>query len=107
MSTMRRRPGGTKYLPVYNEEVKVFDASRCLLEEQVRRRMIEGYKVFLRVFVNGMRVCDTDPQLLSFPKFRAQFDRRFTARRMAEDYVAVYEKLISRKLATERLVAAA
>ena len=38
---------------------------------------------------------------------RAQFDRRFTARRMAEDYVAVYEKLISRKLATERLVAAA
>jgi glycosyltransferase involved in cell wall biosynthesis len=38
---------------------------------------------------------------------RAQFDRRFTARRMAEDYVAVYEKLISRRLATERLVAAA
>ncbi|CAH2604740.1 Glycosyltransferase family 4 protein [Rhodovastum atsumiense] len=27
-------------------------------------------------------------------KVRAQFDKRFTARRMAEDYVAVYERLI-------------
>jgi hypothetical protein len=75
MSTMRRRPGGTKYLPVYNEDVRVFDTSRCLLEEQVRRRLIEGYRVFLRVFVNGMRVCDTAPALLSFPKFKATFDQ--------------------------------
>lgn len=74
MSTMRRRPGGTKYLPVYNEDIKVFDTSRCLLEEQARRKMIEGYKVFLRVYVNGMRVCDTEPQLMSFPRFKVHFD---------------------------------
>jgi glycosyltransferase involved in cell wall biosynthesis len=30
-------------------------------------------------------------------KVRAQFDKRFTSRRMAEDYVRVYENLIARK----------
>jgi glycosyltransferase involved in cell wall biosynthesis len=38
---------------------------------------------------------------------RAQFDRRFTSRRMAEDYVAVYEKLIARKQESDRLEVAA
>ncbi len=32
-------------------------------------------------------------------KIRAQFDRRFTSRRMAEDYVRVYQKLIDAKKA--------
>jgi glycosyltransferase involved in cell wall biosynthesis len=30
-------------------------------------------------------------------KVRAQFDKRFTARRMAEDYITVYEKLIAKR----------
>ena len=38
---------------------------------------------------------------------RAQFDKRFTARRMAEDYVSVYQRLIARRLADTPQVAAA
>ncbi len=38
-------------------------------------------------------------------KVRAQFDARFTARRMAEDYVTVYEKLIANRTVAGRLAA--
>jgi len=34
-------------------------------------------------------------------KVRAQFDKRFTARRMANDYVAVYQRLIDQQQATK------
>ena len=40
-------------------------------------------------------------------RVRAQFDKRFTARRMAEDYIRVYENLIARKFVTQDVEAAA
>ena len=38
-------------------------------------------------------------QELDRAKVRAQFDKRFTSRRMAEDYVKVYERLIAERKA--------
>jgi glycosyltransferase involved in cell wall biosynthesis len=38
-------------------------------------------------------------------KVRAQFDKRFTARRMAEDYITVYEKLIAKRHARSGVAA--
>jgi len=38
-------------------------------------------------------------------KVRAQFDKRFTARRMADDYITVYEKLIAKRHARSGVAA--
>ena len=38
-------------------------------------------------------------------KVRAQFDKRFTARRMADDYITVYEKLIAKRQARSGVAA--
>ena len=39
---------------------------------------------------------------LSRPRIRAEFERRFTARRMAEDYLTLYEELIQEEHRTRR-----
>ncbi len=51
-------------------------------------------------FVAAAKKVDT----LSRAKVRAQFERRFTARRMAEDYLAVYDRLGARALPQLRAV---
>ncbi|MEN0074208.1 MAG: glycosyltransferase family 4 protein [Paracraurococcus sp.] len=43
--------------------------------------------------------------LLSREAIRAEFDRRFTARRMAEEHVALYEQLVRAKLPPVRIAA--
>jgi hypothetical protein len=35
---------------------------------------------------------------LSRPRIREEFERRFTARRMAEDYLSLYERLAVRRV---------
>jgi len=76
MSTFRRRPGAPEYLPVFHEDfAKWFkDPSTCLPEEAERRRMIDNYKVYLRLVVNGQKVCETAKVALRFPSFDVVFD---------------------------------
>jgi glycosyltransferase involved in cell wall biosynthesis len=62
--------------------------------------------------VNGLIVDDMEQAIAAVPRaaamsrdvVRRSFERRFTAKRMAEDYLAVYRRLVARTRPTLRVV---